>query len=110
MAHFVPNIFCALPTDSVALTRRWVTSTVALTLFDLKAFTTALRLDELAPYLLWSLDNERYLPYDDDDGLLADFAAFCTPELFATSPIWRPSLRLVEVAPTLWSPLWEIGP
>ena len=101
MAHFVPNIFCALPTVTVALTRRWVTSTVAWTLFDLKAFTTALRLDELAPYLLCSFDNERYLPYDDDYGLLADFAAFCTPELFATRPIWRPSLMPVELAPTL---------
>ena len=65
-----------------------VTSTVAVTLLDLKAFTTALRFAEVAPYLLWSLDSERYFPYDDDDdGLLADFAAFCTPELFATRPI-----------------------
>ncbi len=52
MAHFVPNIFCAFPTVTVALTRRCVTSTVALTFWDLKAFTTPLRTDDVAPYLL----------------------------------------------------------
>ena len=99
-----------MPTDNVALTLRWVTSTLAVTLFDLNAFTTALRFDEVAPYLLWSFDSERYFPYDEDDGLPADFAAFCTPELLAIRPIWSPSLRPVDVAPTLCSPLWEIGP
>ena len=71
----------------MALTRRWVTSTVAVMPCDLKAFLTALRFADVAPYLLWSFERERYFPYEDDEGLLADFAAFCTPELFATRPI-----------------------
>ena len=81
-----------------------------MTFWDLKAFTTPLRTDDVAPYLLARLDSERYFPYDDDDGLLADFAFFWMPELFAISPIWRPSLRPVEAAPTFFSPLCEIGP
>ena len=60
----------------VALARRWVTSTVALTSFDVNAFTTLLRTDDVAPYLLARSDSERYFPYEDDVGLLADFAFF----------------------------------
>jgi hypothetical protein len=42
--------------------------------------------------------------------LLADFALLWMPELLAINPIWRPSLRLVDAAPTFFSPLCEIGP
>ncbi len=48
-SHFVPNIFCAFLTLIVALTRRCVTSTVAVTPYVLNAPTTALRLDDVAP-------------------------------------------------------------
>ena len=58
----VPNIFWALPTLTVALTRRWVTSTFAVIPLDLNAFTTALRFEEEAPYLLCSVDSDGYLP------------------------------------------------
>ena len=66
MSHCVPNIFWALPTLTVALTRRWVTSTVAVIPLDLNALTTPLRFDEEAPYLLWSVDSVGYLPYEDE--------------------------------------------
>ena len=75
-AHFVPNIFCALPTDTVALARRCVTSTWARTFRGLKALSTPLRTDDVAPYLPARSVRERYLPYADDAGLLADFAFF----------------------------------
>jgi hypothetical protein len=60
--HLVPNIFCALPTLTVALTRRWVTSTCAVIPLALKAFTTALRFADDAPYLLASVESDGYLP------------------------------------------------
>jgi hypothetical protein len=60
--HLVPNSFWALPTLIVALTRRWVTSTVAVTPLDLNAFTTPLRFADDAPYLLASVDSDGYLP------------------------------------------------
>src|SRR5215210_2487505 len=78
--HFVPNIFCALPTLTVALTRRWVTSTVAVMPFDLKVLTTDFRFDDDAPYLLWSVDSDGYFPYEEDAGLLADLSALCMPD------------------------------
>ena len=72
----MPNSFCALPIETVALTRRCVTSTFALTLCFLNAFTTPLRFDDDAPYLLCSVDSDGYLPYELDLGLLAAFTAF----------------------------------
>ena len=58
----MPNSFCALPIERVALARRCVTSTFAVTLCFLNAFTTPLRFDEEAPYLLWSVDSDGYFP------------------------------------------------
>ena len=106
----MPNSFCALPIVGVALTRRWVTSTVALTFCFLNALTTSLRFDEEAPYLLWSVDSDGYLPYELEAGLLADFTAFCKPDWFATKPICSGSFVLVDAFPSFLSPLWEIGP
>ena len=54
----MPNSFCALPIVGVALTRRWVTSTVAFTFCFLNALTTSLRFEDEAPYLLWSVDSD----------------------------------------------------
>jgi hypothetical protein len=42
--------------------------------------------------------------------LLADFTAPCRPDWLATKPSCRASLRLVDAAPTVFMPLWEIGP
>jgi hypothetical protein len=47
---------------TVALARRCVTSTFAVIPCDLNAFTTPLRLDDDAPYLLCSVDSDGYLP------------------------------------------------
>ena len=58
----MPNIDCALPIDTVAVARRWVTSTFAVTPCFLNALTTALRFDDEAPYLLASVDSDGYLP------------------------------------------------
>ena len=80
----MPNIFCALPIDTVAVARRWVTWIFAVTPCDLKAFTTPFRTDDLAPHLLCSVESEGYFPYESDFGLLAFFAALWMPELFAT--------------------------
>ena len=55
----MPNSFCAFPMLIVALTRRCVTSTVAVTPTFLNAPTTALRRDEDAPYFDCSVDSER---------------------------------------------------
>ena len=46
----------------VANDRRCVTSILAVTPYFLNALTTPLRLDEDAPYLLCSVDSDRYLP------------------------------------------------
>src|SRR3954468_3290478 len=94
----------------VALTRRWVTSTFAVIPLALNAFTTPLRFDEEAPYLLASVDSEGYLPYDDDAGLLAVLTAPCRPDWLAIRPSWSESLRLVAAAPPFLPPLCEIGP
>ena len=106
----MPNSFCALPIDTVALTRRWVTSTVAVTFWALNALTTALRFDDEAPYLLASVDSDGYLPYDEEAGLLAALIAFWIPDWSATSPTCSSSSRLVDAAPAVLRPLWEIGP
>ena len=106
----VPNSFCALPIVTVALTRRCVTSTVALTFCFANAFLTALRLFLDAPYLLWKVDSDGYLPYEDDDGLLAALTASAMFDWLTLRPTCRPSFRLVEAAPALLRPLWEIGP
>ena len=45
--------------------------TVALTFCFANAFLTPLRFDFEAPYLLWNVDSDGYLPYEDDDGSLA---------------------------------------
>src|SRR5690242_17131606 len=95
---------------TVAVTRRWVTSTVAVIPFDLNALTTPLRFDEEAPYLLCSVESDGYFPYDEDAGLLADLTALCRPDWLAIRPICSVSLRLVDAAPTLLRPLCEIGP
>src|SRR3954453_12921880 len=99
-----------MPMLTVALTRRCVTSTFAVIPLALNAFTTPLRFDEEAPYLLASVDSERYLPYDGDAGLLAALTAPCRPDWFAIRPSCSESFRLVDAAPTVLSPLWEIGP
>ena len=92
----MPNSFCALPIVDVALTRRWVTSTVALTLCFLNALTTPLRFDDEAPYLLWSVDSDGYLPYEPDDGLLADLPRSGGPDWFAIRPSCSGSFWLVD--------------
>jgi len=46
----------------VALTRRCVTSTPAVTPYDLNAFTTALRTVDVAPYFCCRVESETYLP------------------------------------------------
>ena len=51
---------------------------MAVTPCFLKAFLTPLRTEDVAPYLLASFDNDRYLPYEPDAGLLCDVAAFCS--------------------------------
>src|SRR5215217_477555 len=109
-AHLVPNIFCALPIVTVAVTRRCVTSTVALTLCFLNALTTPLRFDDEAPYLLCSVDSDGYLPYELDEGLLADLTAFWRPDWFASRPTWSVSFLLVDADPSFLRPLWAIGP
>jgi len=85
-----------LPIETVALARRWVTSTVAVIPEDLNALTTALRFDEGAPYLLCSFDNDGYLPYDEDAGLLPDLIALWIPDWFAMKPICSESSLLVD--------------
>src|SRR3954453_17212267 len=95
---------------TVALARRWVTSTFAVIPLALNAFTTPLRFDDEAPYLLASVESEGYLPYDDDEGLLAALTALCRPDWFAIRPSSSESLRLVDAAPPDLSPAWEIGP
>ena len=83
----MPNIFCALPIDTVAHARRWVTSILAVIPWDLKAFLTPFRTEDFAPHLLCSVDSEGYFPYESDFGLLAFFAALWMPEMLATRPI-----------------------
>src|SRR6478752_4382299 len=60
--HLTPNIFWAFLMLIVASDRRWVTSILAVTPYCLNALMTPLRLDDDAPYLLWSVDIDRYLP------------------------------------------------
>lgn len=60
--HLVPNILCAFLMLIVALTRRWVTSTLAVMPYCFNAFTTSLRREEDAPYLLCSVDSDGYFP------------------------------------------------
>src|SRR5215210_1485741 len=90
-AHFVPNSFWALPMETVAVTRRCVTSALTGLPFDLNGPSTALITEVLAPYFDASVDSDRYLPYELDDGLLAASAAFWMPDWLAISPIWRVS-------------------
>ena len=78
--------------------------------WDLKAFLTPFRTDDVAPHLLCSVDSDGYFPYESDFGLLAFFAALLMPEMLASRPICSASLLLVEAPPAFFSPLWEIGP
>ena len=57
-----PKSFCAFLTLTVTNARRCVTSMWAVLPYCLKALITPLRFDEDAPYLLCSVDIERYLP------------------------------------------------
>ena len=106
----MPNSFCALPIVGVALARRWVTSIVALTFCFLKALTTSLRFDDDAPYLLWSVDSDGYLPYELEPGLEPALTAFCSPDWFAIRPSCSGSFVFVDAAPSFLRPLCEIGP
>ncbi len=83
---------------------------MAVTPWDLKAFSTAFRTDDVAPHLLCSVDSEGYFPYESDFGLLAFFAALLMPEMSASRPICNVSLELVEAPPAFFNPLCEIGP
>ena len=60
--QLVPNIFCAVPIEIVATTRRWNTSTVAVTLYFPNAPVTASRREDDAPYLLCTFEIDRYFP------------------------------------------------
>ena len=77
--------------------------------WDLKAFFTPFRTDEVAPNLLCSLDSDRYFPYESDSGLLADFARCGCRDVGVQADLKR-QLAAVEAAPAFFSPLWEIGP
>src|SRR4051794_19161136 len=96
--------------DTVASTRRCVTSALTGLPPDLNGPSTASMTDDGAPYFDASVESGRYLPYELDDGLLAASAAFWMPELSATSPSCSVSLRLVGAGPALLMPLCEIGP
>ena len=99
-----------MPIGTVAVARRWVTSIVALTLCFLNAFTTPLRFDDEAPYLLCSVDNDGYFPYELDAGFEAALTAFWSPDWFAINPSCNVSFLLDEMPPSFFSPLCEIGP
>ena len=94
----------------VALARRWVTSILAVIPWDLKAFLTPFRTDDVAPNLLCKLDSDRYFPYESDFGLLADFVALCMPEMLASRPICSARLLPVDAPPAFFNPLCEMGP
>jgi len=57
-----PKSFCAFLTLTVTNARRCVTSTCAVFPYCLNALITPLRFDDVAPYLLCSVDIDRYLP------------------------------------------------
>ena len=103
-----PNIFCALPTLTVALARRCVTSTFAVIPLDLNAFTTPLRFDERRRIAL-QRRQRGYLPKDEEPGCRGLDRVLQT-RLVRDETELSGSLRLVEAAPTVLRPLWEIGP
>jgi hypothetical protein len=70
-------IFSAVPAEPK---HERYASTVAVIPSDLKVLTTDLRFEDEAPYLLWSVDSDGYLPYEEEAGLLADLIALCRPD------------------------------
>src|SRR4051812_36833936 len=61
-SHLTPNIFCAFLMLCVTNARRCVTSIVGVLPYFLNALITPVRFEDEAPYLLCSVDSDRYLP------------------------------------------------